>query len=388
MSILDQLNIQDPYGLGFGPSTNSLLASATSAGAIVGMLCFGFIADHLGGQLAVILTGILVISGSVGSSLCQRSDNFPLVSQLLICQVVLGVGIGGEYPLSATIASECSDPKIRTKIVGLVFSMQGFGMMESCLLTIIFLRAGVSLEVTCRLLLGLGSVRVFVAFCLRLKTPQKHVSSDQQTRSSAFSRIRLVWSPLLGCMLCWFLSDVTFNGTGRFKHAIQQSVYAPSESASEEVVNQAIFGLIITLIALPRYFLTALLGDRLGLGRIQIMGFLMMAIMFALIGLSVYLSAPSWLQVLLFGSTFLISNFRPNGSCHGIAAAAGKAGSVVGGAGFPPALEAVGLSNVMYICTGVALVGFITAAVFLPPKKVEMLRNQTHSVSITTSIKR
>jgi PHS family inorganic phosphate transporter-like MFS transporter len=117
MSILDELNKEDPYGLGFGPSTNSLLASATSAGAIVGMVCFGFIADRLGRHLAVILTGLLVISGSVASSLCQRSERFPLVSQLLLFQTILGIGIGGEYPLSATIASECSDPKMRTRIV-------------------------------------------------------------------------------------------------------------------------------------------------------------------------------------------------------------------------------------------------------------------------------
>ena len=388
LSILSDLNDQDPTGLGFTLSTTSLLASATSVGAIVGMVSFGIIADMVGRTLAVTITGILVMSGCVASSLCQRSESFPLVYQLMISQVVLGVGIGGEYPLSASIASECPDPKLRTRIVGSVFSMQGVGMLVSCLLPIIFLRSGVSLETTWRLLLGLGAVPAFIAFCFRLKTPPKS-AIVRNTGKAQWSKVLTYWKPLAGCMLCWFLSDITVYGTGRFKHTIESSVYPVATDPTEQIINEALFGLIITGISLPGYFLTVYFGPRIGLAKIQISGFLVMAILFALFGLCVYLRAPPGLDVAILGLTFLFSNFGPNGAifiipgqifpfdiratCHGIAAAAGKVGSVVGGAGMPVALENLGLSNAMYICAGVGFMGFLAALLALPPVKIAIL---------------
>jgi hypothetical protein len=44
-------------------------------------------------------------------------------------------------------------------------------------------------------------------------------------------------------------------------------------------------------------------------------------------------------------------------TCHGISAAAGKVGAVVGGAALAPALKAYGLSVVMFACGVVALLG-------------------------------
>ena len=397
MSILNELNSEDPVGMGMHPSSDSLLASAISVGAIIGMVTFGFIADVVGRRVAFMTTGALVMSGSIASSLCQRSESFPLVSQLVLFQVILGIGIGGEYPLSATIASECSDPMTRSRIVGGVFSMQGVGMIVSCLLPIIFISLGVPLETTWRLLLGLGAVPALIAFCLRVRIVPPSARQEQENipaskRSSFWTNITGMKLVLFGCMTCWFLSDVTFYGTGRFKHAVQESVYGSvsNTSATDAIVNQAWFGLIIALIALPGYFLTVFFVPRLGLGRIQLWGFLAMAVAFAVFGVSVYENAPSGLQLFLFGLTFLFSNFGPNGaifiipsqifppgiraSCHGIAAAAGKLGSVVGGAGFPAALEAVGLSNVMYICTGVAFLGFLATFFLLPPVLIERLR--------------
>lgn len=45
-----------------------------------------------------------------------------------ICSLpfILGVGIGGDYPLSATIMSEYSSTVSRGAYIGSVFAMQGF----------------------------------------------------------------------------------------------------------------------------------------------------------------------------------------------------------------------------------------------------------------------
>jgi len=48
---------------------------------------------------------------------------------LMIWRFILGIGVGGEYPLSATISAETSSTQNRGKNTAMVFSMQGVGSM-------------------------------------------------------------------------------------------------------------------------------------------------------------------------------------------------------------------------------------------------------------------
>ncbi|KAL0361895.1 UNVERIFIED_CONTAM: putative inorganic phosphate transporter 1-8 [Sesamum radiatum] len=50
---------------------------------------------------------------------------------------MLGVGIGGDYPLSATIMSEFANRKKRGAFIAAVFSMQGFGILVSSTVTMV-----------------------------------------------------------------------------------------------------------------------------------------------------------------------------------------------------------------------------------------------------------
>jgi PHS family inorganic phosphate transporter-like MFS transporter len=45
----------------------------------------------------------------------------------------LGVGIGGDYPLSAVISSEFASTKIRGRMMTAVFASQGWGNFGKCL---------------------------------------------------------------------------------------------------------------------------------------------------------------------------------------------------------------------------------------------------------------
>jgi len=48
---------------------------------------------------------------------------------LVIARFVLGLGIGGDYPVSAVLMSEYSNRKDRGRLVGMVFSMQALGLI-------------------------------------------------------------------------------------------------------------------------------------------------------------------------------------------------------------------------------------------------------------------
>ncbi|MGH3397420.1 MAG: MFS transporter [Streptosporangiaceae bacterium] len=104
---------------GLSTTQVSLLNSVTLAASAVGAIVFGRIADMLGRKK---IYGYEVLILAIGAIASAFAPNYWF---LLICRAILGVGIGGDYPVSATIMSEYSGKKSRGRMVGLVFAMQG-----------------------------------------------------------------------------------------------------------------------------------------------------------------------------------------------------------------------------------------------------------------------
>ena len=50
----------------------------------------------------------------------------------------MGIGIGGDYPLSAVISSEFASTKIRGRMMTAVFANQGWGNFSKCLDSLLF----------------------------------------------------------------------------------------------------------------------------------------------------------------------------------------------------------------------------------------------------------
>lgn len=392
LSILQEQAAEDPSGMGFDTGSKSLIASATSIGAVVGMLLFGLIGDYLGRRKGVLITGSLVAIGSLLSALCVRSESVSLMTQMAIYRTLLGVGIGGEYPLSATMASENADAAVRGRVVAGVFSMQGVGMLFSSLLGYVLLKLGASLEFTWRFLVAFGAVPALFAlyFRLRMKEPGQQVKSATTSSDVSFcGTIRQYAVPLIATASTWFLLDVTFYGTGEFKHAVSNELFPENSglNASDRVASDALFGIIVSAMALPGYICSCIFIDRIGRWNLQVGGFIAMTVVYVVMAVAIYLKAPSSVDLVIFGLTFFFTNFGPNATtfiipseiypknvratCHGISAAAGKVGAIVGAAGFPPSIAAVGLDGVMYICAGIALTGMVVT-VFVLDKQLVM----------------
>src|SRR5262249_11653762 len=104
---------------------------------------------------------LILAIGAIASAL---SPNYTF---LMVSRIVLGVGIGGDYPVSATIMSEYSGKGSRGKMVGLVFAMQGLGLVVGPLIASILLASGISENLTWRILLGLGAIPGLAVFYLR-----------------------------------------------------------------------------------------------------------------------------------------------------------------------------------------------------------------------------
>jgi PHS family inorganic phosphate transporter-like MFS transporter len=87
-------------------NVNTAIKAATSGGAVVGQLLFGWLADKLGRRkMYGIELGIIVFS-TLAQSLSGPSWAVTMTGLLIFWRVMMGIGIGGDYPLSAVITSE------------------------------------------------------------------------------------------------------------------------------------------------------------------------------------------------------------------------------------------------------------------------------------------
>jgi MFS transporter, PHS family, inorganic phosphate transporter len=119
------------------------------------------VADILGRKRIYGYEVLILAFGAIASALA------PNYTFLLVCRIILGIGIGIDYPVSATIMSEYSSKATRGKMVGLVFSMQAAGLVVGPLLAAILLASGLSDNLVWRLLLGFGAIPGLAVYYLR-----------------------------------------------------------------------------------------------------------------------------------------------------------------------------------------------------------------------------
>jgi len=84
----------------------SISSSVVFAGAIVGMLSLGMAGDLLGRNNAMILTLSFTAAGALLSALASWGSTDTVYMIICASRFLMGMGVGGVYPLSATKAAE------------------------------------------------------------------------------------------------------------------------------------------------------------------------------------------------------------------------------------------------------------------------------------------
>jgi MFS family permease len=389
----------------------SLLNSTTLAASAVGAVIFGRVADILGRKKIYGFEVLILAIGAIASAL---SPNYIV---LLISRAVLGIGIGGDYPVSATIMSEYSGKRARGKMVGLVFAMQGAGLVVGPLIAVILLATHVPMDVTWRLLLGLGAIPGLAVFYLRRQiheTPRfAHAGGDpdearaaigaatgaanvrgrkppskarqKQTVLEGFSTLArsprmLIW--LIGTAGTWALLDFAYYGNTISSPEVLKVINPHGSLLQNTLLQLAIF----VVFALPGYALAIRLLDSTGRKSIQCFGFTMMAVAFLLIGIVPGIATSVVPFVILFGASYFFTEFGPNTTtfvypaeifpvnvrttAHGISAATGKLGAFAGAFLFPVMLaSSSGLRGAEIVAGVVCVLGLGLSMWLLPEPK-------------------
>ncbi|KAM3422172.1 hypothetical protein BST61_g2541 [Cercospora zeina] len=157
-------------------SSDTAIKVATSGGTVIGQLGFGFLADVVGRKKMYALSA--------------HSPAVEIVGVIIFWRVLMGIGIGGDYPLSSIITSEFATTKWRGAMMGAVFAQQGLGQFAAGIVALIVTVGfkgslqSASSQATCdgvcnlavdkmwRIVIGMGAVPGCIALYFRLTIPE------------------------------------------------------------------------------------------------------------------------------------------------------------------------------------------------------------------------
>lgn len=383
-----------------GPGAKSFAATTTLVGVIVGQVTFGALADVIGRKLASILTASLTIVGAALSACVVDTTGFSIAMQLGLCRLLLGLGIGGEYPLSAAIGKEAEGKRLicsRSQLLCFNMFLYNCGAVFQALFVTIMLVASVPLAVIWRVALAGGVVPSLVAVSLRFLMEEPEARAQERRAAEELrdgrapgyftnlaSQVGSRWTIMLGACLSWFLFNFTAYGHGAFASLICDRLLG-SEKESDIVLvkRDAVFSLIMGGLNVLGTLIGIALDGRLSLRTIQANCFLLMAVPLWIIGAlngSAQSGSSPWLAVLYMFCVFMMpfvgittylvptESFPASarGTCVGIAAASGKLGGVVGTALFPIWEHRYGLNMVLVTSGCVSLMGAFVTLLLTP----------------------
>jgi len=173
-------------------SADTAIKVSTSGGTVIGQFGFGILADIVGRKKMYGLELIIIIFATLAQALSASSPGITIVGVVIFWRVLMGVGIGGDYPLSAIITSEFATTKWRGAMMGAVFAMQGIGQFAAGIVALICVAAykaqlqtaGAPFYSTChgdcaravdqiwRIVIGFGAVPACIALYYRLTIPE------------------------------------------------------------------------------------------------------------------------------------------------------------------------------------------------------------------------
>jgi PHS family inorganic phosphate transporter-like MFS transporter len=384
----------------------SWVTGAAILGAFVGAFVFGRVADVLGRKNVYISVAVIMVVGALASAFA------PNLIFLIVARFVLGLGIGGDYPVSAVMMSEFSNRRDRGRLVGLVFSMQAVGLIVGPLVGLVLLTSGMGSGLTWRVMLGLGAVPAAAVIYFRSKMPESprfqsqvkgneaRAATDLQSfangvvdtsaTSSASTESRLMGlreflvnpkmiALMFGTAGSWFLFDYAYYGNTLSLPSILSEVSPNATLVTKLMLTLALF----VVFAVPGYLLAVWKMDRIGHRRLQFIGFAVMALCFLLLAAFPALTIHVIPFIAIFGLSYFFTEFGPNTTTfvlpsevfpvnmrttgHGFAAGIGKLGAFAGVFLVPELETHFGLRGLLLVAGIAAVLGFALTRILPEP---------------------
>ncbi|SZF06072.1 unnamed protein product [Blumeria hordei] len=349
------------------------------AGIIFGQILVGIIGDAVGRRwgliqdAAIMFFGLLMLTASWGASLNGW------IIFYAISLFIYGIGVGGEYPMTATAAMECSekgglnskreDRLHRGRSVTMAFMMQGWGQLFNVAILIVSLLAFhggnnlpyslLSAQWTFRVsfaIPALGTLWLVYHRWFKMPLASKELSkakANSNVTGYDIQSLQLTFTHfggrIVGTAGTWFCNDVFFYGNKLFQSAFIKVIEPTADIVGDVIVGWK-WSIVNVAVSMIGYYLATILIDNKLYGRkwMQQFGFLMCFILFVIpaFNLEYYRSVQNIkkFQAMYFLSSFF-NQFGPNSvtfliaaevyptavraSAHGFSAAIGKVGALL-----------------------------------------------------------
>ncbi|KAF7335163.1 Phosphate transporter [Mycena sanguinolenta] len=418
---------------------------AAPVGTLVGQMLFGWLADIVGRKRMYGLELIIVIIATFAQALSAGNHAVSIVGVLVVWRFIasfpqipmMGVGIGGDYPLSATIASEDGGNFV--------------SVLVSFIVTVAFkdkilhhdpdVNHLEHIDYMWRIVIGFGCVPGVIALYFRLTIPEtprftmdieRNVLQAADDIKAVLTTGEFTYDPdtvyqradaprassedfkayfgkwknaklLIGTCYSWFALDIAFYGLGLNTSSILSAMNfgTPPTSGNlgvyQNLHNVTVGNLIFSVAGLiPGYWVAFLFIDSWGRKPIQLWGFLMLTILFVIMGFCFdtlnATTAGRNAFVFLYCLTNFFQNFGPNTTTfvipgeifptryratgHGLSAASGKFGAIVAQVGFSQLVNIGGtnafVKHIMQILAFFMLTG-VFSTLLLPETKQQSL---------------
>lgn len=405
--------IQRDFGL--DSAAVGAVAVAAVAGALVGSLTLGPLTDRIGRQRMLVIDIAIFILATAGTTFAWNA------ASLILFRFLVGVGIGADYPISVAYVAENMPSRLRGRLVIGAFTFQAVGALLGAItgLAVIHWFQAIDPEIITtvhfawRWMLGVGLGMAIVVGGLRfsflLESPRYHIARGEYDEASKAASI-LLETPIvitpetdpserepqlpyralfaapyrrntLFASVPWFLQDIATYGIGIFTPAILGALaFAHQDDFIAKEMASAQGAAVVDVFLILGFLIAVWLIDRVGRIRLQILGFLGMAVGLLILAASNTATTGSSLNLILVfigffvfnlmmnagpnSTTFLLSgevfptSIRASGA--GFAAAFAKAGAVVGTFGIPIAQKTLGvvplLGGLAVLCVLAAII--------------------------------
>ena len=396
-----------------------VIAASLMFGAVFGAGLGGVLSDRLG-RKPLMLADMIIVCGGAAASALAKGPGMLFVGQLLV-----GMGIGIDFPVSSSYVSEVLPKRSRARLMVATIACQSVGMLLAAGITVVLLKA-VNSGQDWRLLLATESVIALLFLLLRLSEPdsphwlmargkfaeaaevftqimpqqretllQLSSNATTQTLTNAamtpkpvaiailFSRAYRARTALVA--LPWFLMDIATYGVGLFTPIILGAIDLSGEKdgaithdlgiarGSGTIDLFLLFGFLAGIWAVPKF----------GRIRMQAIGFGGMTFGMLLLMMAVHLS-HSRLHIPLVFAGFILFNLLMNAgpnsttftlpptlfptqlraTAGGFAASVAKIGATLGVFVLPILKGKFGVPAVLGMVVAVSVLGLIVTVVF------------------------
>jgi MFS family permease len=392
------------------PEVVGLIGSALVMGAVLGAAIGGRFADHVGRKRLMLADMVIIVMGAAASA---TANGAPM---LFIGQLIVGVGVGIDFPVSSSYISEVSPKRDRDRMIVATIACQSLGMLLAAMMTSALLRYGG--PQSWRLFVGSEGLVALLFFVLRFSAPDSphwlmsrrrfteaaqafiriipeqqdailRIASDHEKLAASIPEIKAGIGTLFSCRyrartalvtIPWFLMDIATYGVGLFTPAILGAIEISGRTRGlvARDLTLAEGSGIIDLFLLFGFLLGIWSVPRFGRIRMQAIGFAGMAagmlVLMAAVGLT-----NSNLHIPLVFAGFILFNLLMNAgpnsttfilapnlfptqlraTAGGFAAAVAKLGATLGVFLLPILKQRFGVSSVLGIVSAVSLLGLI-----------------------------